>query len=163
MENYIGSSQTRDYIQFLSIHQVSTNLSKLQVFFTVTFGSYICKLYPKLDLNPIFFVLPSHYQLETNQQDLLDVCTLTMLGIILQMDKTLKTFSLFSQGIQSVLRSQCLYKDLQKTLQERMKEYVYVDDLYVVSSKLLLYIAFIFKCMLSHNCWILQSDLRLKS
>ena len=57
--------------------------------------------------------------------------------IVLQTDH----FSLFSQGLQGVLRALYLYKDLQKALQERMKDYFLQVNLYVVSSKLLLYIA----------------------
>ena len=68
-KNYIDSSQTRNYIHLLATHQVFINLSKLQVFFATTFGSYTYKLYPKLDLNPIFFIKPKYEMLITNKDD----------------------------------------------------------------------------------------------
>ena len=50
----------QDYIQFLATHQVPLTYQKLQVYFIVTSDSYKGKLHPKLNFNPVFFLLPNH-------------------------------------------------------------------------------------------------------
>ena len=64
---------------------------------------------------------------------------------------TLSTFSLFSQGIQDLLRAQYLLQEFTKSFTRKNERIIHVDDSCRVSSKLFLYIVIIFKYLLSQG------------